>query len=128
AGGPFALDDLLLEITGELRAAMFQLGGEVAHLKVIGLADATFAVANLVSTASDVELSLASRASVSEVDLIVNARVAIDPLELQSAVIRIVESACQRRSAQVEFRQTQSLRPGRPVPTHRYAVPASVEA
>ena len=125
ASQPFALDDLLLEIVGELRSALRRLGGEVAHLKVIGLADATFAVANLVSTASDVELSLPSRAMAGELDLIVNARVAIDPLELAAIVVDTVQSACRNRAAEAEFRQTQSLRPGRPVPTHRYAVPAS---
>ena len=127
AGRPFGLDELLLEIITELRAAMLRLGGEVAHLKVIGLADATYAVANLVSTASDVELSLPSSATVREADLIVNARVAIDPAELQAAVEKAVESACQSRAARAEFRQTQSLRPGRPVPTHRYATPVGGE-
>jgi G3E family GTPase len=123
AGRPFELDGFLLEIVADLRAAMLRLGGEVAHLKVIGLADATYAVANLVSTASDVELSLPSRAEVAEADVIVNARVAVDPDELRRAVVSAVQSACDRRAARPEFRQTQSLRPGRPVPTHRYAAP-----
>jgi len=123
AGRPFALDDFLLEMIADLRAPMVRLGGEVAHLKVIGLSDATYAVANLVSTASEVELSLPSRATAGEVDLIVNARVAVDPNELQQAVVNAIGSACASRAARAEFRQTQSLRPGRPVPTHRYAAP-----
>src|SRR5262249_17096987 len=121
ADRPFGLDELLLEIIRDLRAAMVRLGGEVAHLKVIGLSDATYAVANLVSTASEVELSLPSGASVDELDLIVNARVAVEPAELQKAVVKAVEDACRSRGARARFRQTQSLRPGRPVPTHRYA-------
>ena len=120
---PFALDDFLLELVGALGTAMRQAGGEVAHLKAIGLADATYAVANLVSNASAAELSLPSRAMIDDVELIVNARVAVDPDLLQEQVIQAVAAACRGRAATAEFRQTQSLRPGRPVPTHRYPAP-----
>ena len=50
--------------------------GEVAHLKAIGLGEVSFAVANLVSNHSEPELSLPSKGSVRELDLIVNARAA----------------------------------------------------
>ncbi|MFL5340189.1 MAG: GTP-binding protein [Gemmataceae bacterium] len=122
---PFALDDLLLELIRDLGAATRQAGGEVAHLKIIGLADATYAVANLVSNTSAAELSLPAKADVDDVELIVNARVAIDPDWLQVQVIRAVEAACGGRAATPEFRQTQSLRPGRPTPTHRYPAPVA---
>jgi hypothetical protein len=62
---------------------------------------------------------LASR--VREVDLIVNARVGTDPAILEAFVREAVLKAGEARGAQVDFRQTQSFRPGRPVPTHRYA-------
>jgi len=119
----FPLDAMLMEIMADLGVALRNLGGEVAHLKIIGLTDATYAVANLVSADSEPELSLPSRADVAEVDLIVNARVALDPEILQREVVRAMDHACRQRSARVEFRQTQSLRPGRPVPTHRYSAP-----
>jgi hypothetical protein len=54
------------------------------------------------------------------VDLIVNARVACDPELLDAHVKNVIEEVCQARNATAEFRQTQSFRPGRPVPTHRY--------
>jgi Ni2+-binding GTPase involved in maturation of urease and hydrogenase len=117
AASPFALDDLLLEVIADLQHAV---EGEVAHLKVIGLCDATFAVANLVATGVPAELSLPSRSKVAEADLIVNARVAMEPSVLEREVRRVVEEAGSRRGARVAFRQSQSLRPGRPVPTHRY--------
>jgi hypothetical protein len=47
--------------------------------------------------------------------------VAVDPAVLEQEVRQAVEAACQQRQAQADFRKTQSLRPGRPVPTHRYA-------
>jgi G3E family GTPase len=121
AAAPFALDRLLMEVVQELQRSLAHRGGEVAHLKVIGLSDTSFGVANLISSNTGPELSLASQAQVREADLIVNARVAIDPDLLEQEVRRTVEKACQARQGRAEFRHTQSLRPGRPTPTHRYA-------
>jgi G3E family GTPase len=121
AAEPFELDGLLLDVVTALGGRMGGLGGEVAHLKVIGLWEASFGVANLVSSGSKPELSLPAHGKVREADVIVNARVAVDPAVLETEVRRAVEGACQARAARAEFRQTQSLRPGRPVPTHRYA-------
>lgn len=118
---PFALDELLLETVHLLGNALARHGGEVAHVKVIGLCDGSFGVANLVSSQTPPELSLPSHVQVKEADLIVNARVALDPELLEQEMRRAVESACQARAGRAEFRKTQSLRPGRPTPTHRYA-------
>jgi hypothetical protein len=93
----------------------------VAHLKAIGLADGPFGVANLVSSEGVPELSLAARGEVSEAELIVNARVALDPALLEAEVRRAVEGACGACGAVAAFRGVQSFRPGRPQPTHRYA-------
>ncbi len=118
---PMALDELLMEVVEHLRDALLSLQGEVAHLKVIGLGDGPFGVANLVSSRTPPELSLPSRCRVLEVDLIVNARVALDPALLEQEVRRVVEASARSRDARADFRKTQSLRPGRPTPTHRYA-------
>ena len=56
-----------------------------------------------------------------EAELIVNARVAADPADLERQVRREVEAACREVGAQAEFLSVQSFRPGRPQPTHRYA-------
>ena len=79
AGQPFALDDLLLEIVTGLQEAVRGPENEVAHLKVIGLGENSFAVANLVSSKTKPELSLPSKAKETSADVIVNARVAMDP-------------------------------------------------
>ncbi|GIW80555.1 MAG: hypothetical protein KatS3mg105_2362 [Gemmatales bacterium] len=121
AGIPFPLDQLLLDIVQRLRDTLTEQLAEVAHLKVIGLGEDSFGVANLVSSLTLPELSVPSHRDTKELDLIVNARVAIDPAILEKHVKDIVTAACAARNAQVEFRKTQSLRPGRPVPTHRYA-------
>jgi G3E family GTPase len=121
AARSFALDELLMDVVRRLQKAVANQGGEVAHLKVIGLSEGSFGVANLVSSGTQAEMSLASRGQEKEADVIVNARVAMDPAVLEAQVKQAVDAACVARGAQAEFRQTQSLRPGRPTPTHRYA-------
>jgi G3E family GTPase len=118
---PFPLDELLLGIVTTLRASLREAGAEPAHLKTIGLWEGFFGVANLVASDASPELSLPSRCDVTEADLVVNARVACDPALLEEHVRRAVEDVAARFAAAAGFRETQSFRPGRPVPTHRFA-------
>ena len=118
---PYALDALLTGIIDRLRTALADQGSETAHLKAIGLWEGFFGVANLISSDSQAELSLPSNCDVRNADVIVNARVACDPAILQRLVETAVQEAAEALGASVEFRQTQSFRPGRPVPTHRIA-------
>ena len=118
---PFVLDDLLLEVVRRLQDGLVQAHAEVAHLKAIGLADTSFGVANLESSATKPELSLASHAQVSKAELIINARVATDPQVLEKHVRDTVQAVSRSRFARAEYRTMQSFRPGRPQPTHRYA-------
>jgi G3E family GTPase len=122
AAKPFALDALLVEVVEKLQHAVAGAGAEVAHLKAIGLWEGDFGVANLVSSKTQPELSLASNCQVPEADVIVNARVAIDPVVLQDMVKRTLEAVSKTRGATLLEHKTQSFRPGRPMPTHRYAV------
>lgn len=121
APAPFDLDALVTAILTDLATACRALGGEIAHLKLIGMDDASaFAVGNLVSSDTAPKLSLPSGLKPREADLIVNARVATDPAALEVEVKRVVAAQAAKVGAKVEFRTSQSLRPGRPVPTHRY--------
>jgi G3E family GTPase len=122
ADRPFDLDGLLAAILRELAGVCRALGGEVAHLKLIGMDEAgAFGVGNVVSSDTEPKLSLASGLRPREADLIVNARVAIDPAVLEAEVRRVVSAEGAKVGVASEFRTSQSLRPGRPVPTHRYA-------
>jgi Ni2+-binding GTPase involved in maturation of urease and hydrogenase len=117
----FDLDALLIGVIDKLGQTMRRLDAEVAHLKAIGLTDGGFGTANLISNQSKGELSLSSRVRASEADLIVNARVALDPSVLRDLVRAAVEELCKASNVNPEFRTMQSFRPGRPEPTHRYA-------
>ena len=123
ADKPIALDDLLLALVKSLQQALAGLESETAHLKIIGLADGMYGVANLISSFSPPELSLASRAQIRSAQIIVNARVAMLPDALQQQVTAAVESVCATFGARVEWQQTQSFQPGRPVPTRRILEP-----
>jgi hypothetical protein len=120
------VDDLLSDLVSRLRGSLAARGAEVAHLKVIALTGGGFAVANLVSSRDAAELSVPSgRQADEEFELIVNARVALDPDVLRAEVESALADACQGRKAAHEVRQMRCLRPGRPVPTHRYATAVS---
>ncbi len=121
----FSLDSFLLDLVTRLRDRLVAAGMEVAHLKAIGLGEVSFAVANLVSSASSPELSLPSRGNVSQFDLIVNARVATDPDLLEKLVREQVATTGEAFGASTRILTLQSFRPGRPMPTHRYATAVS---
>ena len=117
----FPLDQLLVDIIKKLKQSLAVAGAETAHLKTIGLWEGFYGVANLVSSHTEPELSLPSNCSVREANVVVNARVAIDPAVLEQLVHEAVEAAASAAMAQANIAQTQSFRPGRPVPTHRFA-------
>ncbi len=122
ASKPFALDAFLMDVVTGLQNALKGSDAEVAHLKAIGLWEGFFGVANLVNSDGQATLSLPSNCQVKETDLIVNARVAIDPAVLQAHVEKVVKSVCTKYAATGSDAKTQSFRPGRPTPTHRYAM------
>ena len=121
----FDLDGLLLDLVARLRHRLLESDSESAHVKAIGMNEGSYAVANLVSNAMEPELSLASQARVAQANLILNARVATDPEELESVVRDQVKAACQAVAAKHTITNLQSFRPGRPVPTHRLATNTS---
>jgi hypothetical protein len=115
----FALDDLLMDLISRLHARLLSASAEAAHLKVIGLCEASYAVANVVSNQTGPELSLASGTTTTTANVVVNARVAIDPAELEVIVREELHSATAAIGASQTVVSLQSFRPGRPVPTHR---------
>lgn len=120
---PFDLDQLLTGIIERMQTDLAAAKAETAHLKVIGLWEGFYGVANLTSSTTPGELSLPSGCRTKEADLVVNARVAIDPTRLEELAAAAVSSAAEAQGATATAKQARSLRPGRPVPTHRFAEP-----
>lgn len=119
---PFELDPLVLRIVTALSEALVAGNAEPAHLKVLGQSGAESAIANLVGSETPPELSLASEIRTSHADLIVNARVAVDPAELEAVVERVVQQVAGEFAIQATISGMQRFRPGRPTPTHRMGV------
>lgn len=120
---PFDLDSLVQKVLLETAEFCKSLNGEVGHLKLIGMdGSGAFSVGNLVATSDNPRLSLKSYAKPSRAELIVNARVAVDPNVLEREVKRLIDRASREIGGLVQYLTTQSFRPGRPVPTHRYEV------
>lgn len=115
----FSLDTMSLDIVRRLQQSLAASAAEPAHLKTISMSEGDHAVANLVSSDSPPVLSLASGAHALQADVIVNARVAIDPRLLQEQVESAVRGACHVVGATAEYLRTRSFRPGRPNPTYR---------
>ncbi len=115
------LDQLAFDVVAQTaRRVIDQYGGVIAHLKGSVLAGDCQAVANAVSNDSDVDVGLASGRSVAgEIQIIVNARVAIDPDDLRNACETSVRDQATKHDAAVRSLSAHSLRPGRPTPTHR---------
>lgn len=118
---PFDLDAVLLDFVRRLDSALRQVRSEVAHLKVIALAEGCEAVANLIRGGGHAELSRPSGLRTDRADLIVNARVVADPADLEQILRREVARAAAEAGLEVAWGFSRSLRPGRPVPTHRFA-------
>lgn len=115
----FDLDALLLGLIRRLRDELAACSAETAHLKVIGLREGYYGVANLVSSFTEPTLSLPSGCHAPAAEIVVNARVAVDPETLAGLVREALAREAERFGAAATIKTLQSFRPGRPVPTHR---------
>lgn len=116
---PFELDRLVLELVSRIGIRLVDAECEVAHLKVLGQTLNDSAVANLVSSSVESELSLASEIKTVAADLLVNARVAASPELLESIVIDVTKELGTELKIELTVGNLQSFRPGKPEPTHR---------
>ena len=119
ASEAFALDAFLMQLLQRLHNNLLDMSAEVAHLKVIGMADGAHGVANLISNASRPVLSLPSDWTGRQANLVVNARVAVEPDTLTALVEEALEKEASAVGGTAAVVAMQSFRPGRPVPTHR---------
>lgn len=115
----FDLDAYLVSLLNQLKSDFNDQDAETAHLKAIGMSDGYYAVANLVSNENDPQLSLPSDCQTKNANVVVNARVAIDPEALTELTRKAIQSVAVSSGATSHITTLQSFRPGRPVPTHR---------
>lgn len=116
---PIDLDEFLVSLLHQLKLAFATISAETAHLKAIGMFEGYYGVANLVSSETNPQLSLPSNCQTTQANVVVNARVAVDPELLTELVRKAIAQEATRMGASVVVNTLQSFRPGRPVPTHR---------
>ncbi len=116
------LDELAVDFVTRVRDLLCERNAETAHLKALVQVDGgPAALANLVASDVDVELSAAANTQTRNASMTVNARVAVSPEELEDVVHEALRWLSQRHDVSVEMLNVQRFRPARPVPTHRYA-------
>lgn len=128
AAEKFSLDTVVLALVQEIGSQIDQCQSpsgnvEIAHLKVIGQTLHDAAVANLVDSGGTAELSLASEIKTDQAQLLVNARVAASPDQLQDAVTQAATAVAKRCEIVLKLSKIQSFRPLPPTPTHRAQTP-----
>ncbi len=110
----FSLDELLMQLIGDLHRRLLSSSAEAAHLKVIGLCDGSYAVANLVMQFPRPGTFSSSSSLTNVANIVVNARVA--------PILNNSNSSCGKRdqpdlptNRSAVFRVTmQSFRPAAP--------------
>lgn len=119
AAQPIDLNRFLQSLLERLRDDFARTGAETAHLKAIGIDESDVALANLTSSFEPPQLSLSSARRTCGADVVINARVAMEPDDLSAAVRQAVETVAVQCAASAKFSTVQCFKPGRPVPTHR---------
>jgi len=117
----FQADDLLLDLIERMRDRLAERGAEVAHLKAILRAEAGAAVVNCVGGGSAVRLSERLGAPAPRGELVLNARVHLEPDTLRATADEALSFALARHKARGQLGGSAHFRPGRPVPTHRFS-------
>lgn len=115
----FDLDLLALGLVGSIQKLLTAHNAETAHLKVTVKGAGAIAVANSIDNSSEPRLSQRANRQSTEADLILNARVAIDPETLARLVAEGTQTAAAGLGGEATLENLRSFRPGRPVPTHR---------
>lgn len=118
----FDLDSLVRSVVQAISSRLSENNAEAAHLKVLVEAGENSAIANLVGSDIDVELSVASYARAVEATVVVNARVVCSPEKLETMVVAGLAEVAGAEQIRITVGEVQRFRPGRPVPTHRVTI------
>ena len=101
------------------RQEAIRKGTDVAHVKLTLTSGTNTLFANLVSVDQAPRVKDAPAQKVRDFELNLNARVPMDPKEMQTFALNAMKVAAGSDLA-ITVDAVQSLRPGRPVPTHRF--------
>ena len=125
APDPFDGNALLLDLARSIQTSLGRQGAEVAHLKMTLTPSedgGDIAVANLVRSDGQPELSHTLREPLESGQLIVNVRAEGDPEVIRREVVAALEDLAKKTAGVTAIvDHVEAFRPGRPNPTHRLA-------
>lgn len=122
AKNSFDGNNLLLDYLYALRDAFLKTGVEPAHLKLLLKAKDDIGVANLISNSSEPVLSRKLfEPVISTGQLIINARVEVDPDVLKQNITDILKNLGKKYNLDTRIESMGSFSPPRPNPVHRYS-------
>jgi G3E family GTPase len=104
---------------GSMQGELKSRQAEIAHLKLFIKGAGGFLVASLVSNSGPIFVAGNLKDSSQDVNLVVNARVRIEPNDLQSIVEKSLEVVAGDK-IKVTTNSIESFKPGRPKPTHHF--------
>jgi len=122
-GDEFEVDRLLMDLIEQMARQLRSVQAETAHLKILAQTGEDYAIANFVGSECESELSRGSGATTDTANLIINARVAIDPETLEQIVRDAIARVAGKHNLEYEISKLQRFRPARPEPTHRMGTP-----
>ncbi len=125
-GGPVDWQAFAEEVLEEIRRALVARRAEIAHVKLVIGGGSEILTGNVTSNYGPVFVRGRLDPAASQAAMRINARVHIGPEELQAIVEGALRAAAGAPACGLRLDATitalSSLRPGRPVPTHRVAV------
>lgn len=125
SSSPFDGNRLLRDLASRIQQSLAAQGIEIAHFKMTLSPDSgnDLAVLNLVTTDGRVESPHLLADDLAGGELLVNLRAEGDPDELHGIAISALEAAARSTGIRIAVEHSEHFRPGRPVPTHRMALP-----
>lgn len=102
-----------------LREKLKQQNIEIAHLKIYGIAEDDWAKASLTSIFDNVDFNRTMKKSINQANLIINARINIEPEKLKPLVEDTLRELCTEISVVISDIKTECFKPGRPQPKYR---------
>ncbi len=114
----FAADKFVMDLFIELRESFKQEKGEIGHLKSVFTSGGKSFWVNLTNLSSDPMVSGEPMATLSKGSLILNARVQLDPENLEKIVRDVLSNVAEKFDVKTEIDDLQCFSPAYPNPPH----------
>ena len=112
-------NDILTDIVNGIKDRIKGQNSEIAHLKVYAVSSLDYAKMGVTGVDEEITVNRAMQLSASKMNLIINARVEMDPIALRQITEEIIGSVCKKYSITATDQKTESFVPSYPKPKYR---------